>query len=376
MEYVIRILTFALIPIIVGGVLAFLRRPKKTEKGKVCLPIALAIVGVICSAAFLIPTFIYAFSDESIWTTIIFLLFSMFSASLIVAYINCRISYDEDGFTAKSFFGIKRWFTYDQITGIRHDMPWETFLYMGKHRIMIDEFGVGGKDFLCFVNQKYRKLYKEPIPDKKPIPKKITKDNLNGSLESNSRFWVAWIAIGILGMGLLILIVCLIVFSQPYTPSNTVQRQVIFQSCHKKGADWILTAADGQIYKIEDAYRSLDAERIASLCDGKTALTAYSEGVSPSRHNRQFYYSIKALVRGEEYVLTFDETNRFYKQGGIPLIIFLITLNLVDGALFAGAVIVGRNPSKYSKKVVRFFFRPGYLKSERTHIVQRHRKKR
>ena len=52
MEYVIRGLTFALIPLIVGGVLAILRRPKKAEKGKVYLSKALAIVGVICSAFF------------------------------------------------------------------------------------------------------------------------------------------------------------------------------------------------------------------------------------------------------------------------------------------------------------------------------------
>ncbi len=94
MEYVIRILTFALIPLIVSGVLSILRRPKKAKEGKVFMPISLAIVGIICSAAFLIPTFICAFSDEPIWTTIVFLLFSMFSASLIVAYINCRISFD------------------------------------------------------------------------------------------------------------------------------------------------------------------------------------------------------------------------------------------------------------------------------------------
>ena len=122
MEYVIRILTFALIPIVVSGVLAFLRRPKKTEKGKVCLPIALAIVGVICSAAFLIPTFICAFSDESKETAPVFLVLSMLCASLIVAYINCRIYYDEEGFTAKNFFGIKRRFSYDQITGIKENI--------------------------------------------------------------------------------------------------------------------------------------------------------------------------------------------------------------------------------------------------------------
>lgn len=62
MEYIIRGLTFALIPIIVSGVLSLLRRPKKAERGKVFIPKFFAILGSICSGIFLIPTFICAFS--------------------------------------------------------------------------------------------------------------------------------------------------------------------------------------------------------------------------------------------------------------------------------------------------------------------------
>ena len=52
MEHIIRILTFALIPIIVNGVFAFLRQPKTAEKGKVHLPKFFAILGAISSALF------------------------------------------------------------------------------------------------------------------------------------------------------------------------------------------------------------------------------------------------------------------------------------------------------------------------------------
>ncbi|MBP3333641.1 MAG: hypothetical protein J6M35_06295, partial [Clostridia bacterium] len=116
MEYIVRGLSFLIIPIIVSGVLAFLRQPKKAEKEKVYLPKFFVILGLITSTIFLIPTLITAFLDEPIWVPILFLAFSLLGASFIIAFVNCRVSYDEDGFVAKNFFGVKRKFTYDQVT--------------------------------------------------------------------------------------------------------------------------------------------------------------------------------------------------------------------------------------------------------------------
>ena len=353
MEYVIRGLTFAIIPIIVSGVLALLHRPKKTEKGKVCLPIALAIVGVICSAAFLIPTFICAFSDESKETAPVFLVLSMLCASLIVAYINCRIYYDEEGFTAKNFFGIKRRFSYDQITGIKGNMH-ETYLYMGKRRIMIDDFGVGGLDFIWFANKKYRKLHK------KPIPEQITKDIFNGNIRSPGEFLFVFISIGAICIALLIFTVYICLSSQPSTPNDTVKQQVVFQSCQKNFGNWILTTTDDQRYQILNTDATFDSEQIKAICDGKTVLTAYSNSVSP-RYG-QFYYSIQALVHDGEYILTFEETHQFEKHGDLILIFFVLGINLIWGIFVTSAIIVGRNTTKFNPKIVEIFFKSGVIK--------------
>ena len=353
MEYVIRILTFALIPIVVSGVLAILRRPKKAEAGKVFMPKAFAIVGVICSAVFLIPTFICAFSDEPIWTTIVFLLFSMFSASLIVAYINCRISYDEDGFTAKNFFGIKRYYTYDQITGIKENMH-ETYLYMGKRRIMIDEFATGGMEFIWLANKKYRKLYR------KPIPQKITKDIFNGNIESPGEFLFVFIVMGIVGIGTLILITWFVF--QPSTKNNTIEQQTVFQAYTKQDRDWILKSADGQIYKIKFTDSEFNADLVPSLCDGKTVYTTYSERHEPD--HGEDYYGIEAIMADGDYVLTFEETARMHTREYWPLIIFVGLVITLPACLFIiFGIKVGRNPTKYSPRTVKIFFKPEYVKN-------------
>lgn len=364
MEYVIRGLTFALIPLIVGGILAALRQPKKAERGKVFMPKFFVIFGSICLAILLIPTFICLFSEDSIWLSAFWVLFSMLPASLIVAYINCRISYDEDGFTAKNFFGIKRRFTYDQITGVKHNMH-ESYLYMGKHRIMIDEFAVGGWEFNCFVNKKYRKLHR------KPIPEKITKDIFNGNIESPGEFLFVYILLGVVVIGVTIMVCCIIF--QPNTANNTTERQAVFQSFRMEDDTLILQASDGQIYKIAHADK-LQTEQITSLCDGKTEVTVYGkqykldEGITD--------YAVKAIADRDIYLLSFRETSRLEHLEALPILLILLVINLIWVIFAAGTIIVGRNPTKYSPSVIKIFFKPSYVKNYSEIVRQYALKKR
>ena len=41
----------------------------------------------------------------------------------------------------------------------------EKYLYVGERRIMIDEFAVGGSDFISYVRKRYREIHKgEALP--------------------------------------------------------------------------------------------------------------------------------------------------------------------------------------------------------------------
>lgn len=160
MKYVISGLTLLLIYIVVNGILGYLKQPKQAENGKVHFPKFFIILGMITFVAFLIPTVITAFLDIPLLVPVIFLLFSLLGMSLIVAFINCRISYDQNGFVHKSFFGIKRQFTYDQVTAIKENAH-EKYIYVGKKRLMVDELLIGGNDFIKFVKKEYRALREE-----------------------------------------------------------------------------------------------------------------------------------------------------------------------------------------------------------------------
>lgn len=355
MEYIVRGLSFLIIPIIVRGVLAFLRQPKKVEKGKVYLPKFPVVLGLITSTIFLIPTIITAFSDEPIWVPIIFFAFSLLGACFIIAFVNCRIFYDDDGFVAKSFFGVKRKFTYDQVTAIKKNMH-ESYIYIGKRKVMIDEFSVGGIEFLTYVRKRYRTIHNGQAL---PQIQKNKHDIFNGNVEDVFGFMFAYIMISVIIIALAIFFIWYIYFT-PSTIDNTVEQQVSFTSCINKSDEIVLTSSDNKLYKISIVGEGLNVEEIKSICDGKTIVTTYSKEITPD--DEDDYYSIKAILDGNTYLLSFDETNRWHREEYWTLIFFPVVFAIIWGAYVAGSIIVGRNPKKYSKEVIKLFFKDGYVK--------------
>lgn len=344
-----------IISILVNGVLGFLKQPKKAEKGKVYLPKFFLVFGIVISTIFLIPTFITVFVDAPILVQIIFFAFSLLGASFIVAFVNCRVSYDADGFIAKNFFGIKRNFTYDQVTAIKENMH-EDYLYIGKHKVTIDEFSVGGKEFIAHVKKRYRTIH-----NGQALPKvhKTKHDIFNGNVEDVPGFMFAYISVSVLIVAIAIFFVWFI-YLNPSTVANTVEQQVTFTSCITDGDEIVLTSSDNKLYKIIFIGDGFDSTEIKAICDGKTVVTAYSKEMTPK--HEEDYYSIKAMIREDTYLLSFDETNRWHREEYWPLIFFPVIYAALWGAFIAVSIIVGRNPQKFSKKVVNLFFRKGYVK--------------
>lgn len=355
MRHIIRGLTFMLIPILVNGILGFMRQPQKAEKGKVYLHKFLAILGTIGSAIFLIPAIITVFLDEPLWVPIIFLALASLGASLIIGFINCRISYDEEGFVAKNFLGIKRKFTYDQVTAIKENLR-ESYIYMGERRVMVDGLSVGGIEFITQVKKKYKTIH---AGQNLPKIQKTKHDLFNGNVTDAGGILFAYILLAILLIGFVIFTVVYTYFS-PSTPSNTIEQSVRFISCRASREEVVLTAADKQSYVIRFIDEQFDPSAVQAICDGKTVVTAYSTKVTPDE--AEDYYSVKAIVHNGSYLLTFEETNRFHSQEYWPLIIISSGMLLFWGIYIAVSIVVARNPKKFSKRFVRFFFKDGYIR--------------
>ncbi len=355
MKYIIGGLSLFLIPIIVNGVRVFLRQPKKAEKGKVYLPKFFAVLGFIIVSVFLIPTLITAFSDEPVWVPILYFVFTLLGATLIIAFINSEISYDEDGFVAKNFFGMKRKFTYDQITAIKENMHGD-YIYIGKRKVMIDEFSVGGIDFIAFVNKKYRKLHNG---QNLPKIRKTKHDLFNGNIDDAAGFIAAYILIGVAAAAFLSFTVWYVYFT-PSSVENTTKRQVTFSSCAVQEDELILKSNDNTTYIIQFIDEGLSVENFESICNGTTVVTTYSNVVKPE--DTDDFYSVKAILYNDNYLLSFEETNRYHQQEYFPLVILAGALDLIWITYVVASIVVGRNPKKYNRKIIKLFFRDGYVK--------------
>ena len=350
MKYIVRALTYALIPVIVGGVLALLRQPKKVEEGKVRHSPFIGILGLVCATLFLIPTLITAFSDESIWIPLIFFAFSSLGLFLFFLYLNCRITYDDNGFTVKNLFGVKKSYTYDEITSLREDMS-EDVLFVGKRKISVGRISVGGFEFIAFAKKKYKQLHSsQGIPK----AKRSKLDLFNGNIHDAESFLLVYVILGILA------IVCLIfalyfTFGTTYSPENTVKQQVLFSSFADEGDAIVLTSKDEEIYKIRFFDDAFDASAIEQICNGKTTTTVYVEAISPD--DEEPYFFVYAIEHHSNYLLSFDQTNAWHRKEYAPLIPIAVVILLLLASAIAGSVIVGRNPRKYKKWVVRLFFK-------------------
>lgn len=344
-----------LILVLVRGFYAVLNNPKSPEKGKVILPKIICILGIVVSVMFIIPAIITLFSDYDLWVVFIFLIFSLFGAALINFFCNCRITYDEKHFIYRNFFAIQRSYTYDDVVSIKENMH-EKVIYIGKYKIRVYEYSIGGKEFVLYVKKKYRKLH-----NGLSIPKvHKTKHNIfNNNVYDTGGFVLVYILIFVV---LLVALVAFIdyAFFSPYTPDNTICQNLCFDMCNEIENELVLKSTNNSIYKIYFTEDEFDPDVIYDVCDGKTCVTVYSYMITPG--DEDDYYSVKAVSFSDKYLLSFEQTNNWHKQESWVVIIYISAMLILWCVYVVLSIIVGRNPQKYNRKVIKIFFKDGYVK--------------
>ena len=360
MIYAILAVSVLLAILFVAGMISALTERGRSDKGRVYLPGFFAWIGGICGGLFLIPTLIVLLAtDESVWLSFAFLCFSMLGGTLSLAHLNCRITYDKEGFTHKNLLGIKRTYTYDQITGLKEGNH-EDILYMGRRFAMLDEYAVGAMEFEIMVKKRYAALNGgRPIPRVKPkMP-----DVFNGHVTDGGALIVVYAVMMLLILGFLAFVVCYVYFMPP-TAEKCERREVVFLSGTEKKDSLVLTAdpvgEEGITgFKIRFPDETLDASAIFEICDSKTPVTVYADYVNPD--DEEPYYVVHALSVGDTDLFTFADSQRLHQNEYWPLIPFIGLFAVLWGVYCALSVKVGRNPDRYSRRVIRLFFKDGYV---------------
>ena len=146
--------------IIVPWLLNSLKNSKKHKQRQVVYSILFPVIGAADFVFFLAMAVLSSLNQEEIWISLCFIGFALLGNVLILAYVNCRIAYDEGGFTVKGFFGTTRRYSYQDITRIYRTSS-DVKLYTNGRKITVDLYASGATVFIKFVTKKWDELHPE-----------------------------------------------------------------------------------------------------------------------------------------------------------------------------------------------------------------------
>lgn len=358
-------MTMLFIYFLVNFILAAARNSKATQERVVVLPKLFFVIGLIGGGFFLIPIVVLLHNNDSSWEIVLFLFFFLLAASICVAYLNCRITYDEDHFTAKNFWGFKRSYRYQDITLIEGQTTVK--IHIGKRIVRIDEFATGKDQFLLFARTQYKKYYKnknvsKTIPADSPeLVRKRKRSLFLGHVENPGKFIFVYLLIYALLIGSLVFG---IVDSTPKSPEDFEYRSIVVDQYELDRNRLILYPAGSA-----DKYRIVGYDKVLADADRFLELCANAERFSVgfcrnALHSKSAPYSIEHIIGADGTVYLTPEAvyqYRFGSVGQIGLIAVLGGMILLWTVFVVFSIRVGRHPERYSKKTIGLFFRSDYI---------------
>ena len=327
-----------------------LSKHERRKAGKVILSKAILVIGIIEIIVFAVPV-ILTLSGKSIALTLSLALFTLPGWLMVLGYLNCRVYYDESGFISKNIFGKKRRYNYSEITGIRINEN-ESYIYVGKKKILIDKFAVGGNEFIKYARDKYYNIYRKGIPAEPPNRKDIFNGNIKNAEEFKALFIVMYVCVA-----LLFIFLAVVLFGN--ITESGAKHDVVFSSCNVVDGNLEMRTTDGKKFKIRDIPDSYDIDKIKNLCDGKTQLEITAEKCTPE--DAEPFYWVKSILRNDEVVLSREEVNEFDKKGKIMLLLIISGSFFVFITIFTVLMIIGGRNAKKHPKFAAILFKKSYI---------------
>ena len=337
---------------------------RRTEKNirTVCLSKVVLWVGVICGGLFLMMSWLSGLQDGSIGVAICFGAFTLLGVTLMMAWKNCYIVYDDKGFEQHNILGMQRSFTYAQLTayclsdGTNADIK----LYACGKTVTVDMMAKNGVAFLTEARKGYARCNNGKVlpnvwEEKRKMQKKTGKGSFSAHVHNPGEFLASFIMLLVLfvGMG----IFCAVMIWKPVDPADCQQMTVAFSEWKIEDSDLILYS-DGyeEAFEISEYEKYLRGfEEIIENCDGKVLFTICVRRYDPDDSDP--YYAIEEMsADGVTYRSFADSTNAKREGAGMVLVVFggmLLVFLLFSWLTYR----IGCNPSKYPKWLVYAFFK-------------------
>ncbi len=312
------------------------------------------IVGII-GAAFFGFCAVAAFLSEGFgYVAVILAAFAIMSASLIVAYINQKISYNPDGFVVTGFFGKKQSYSYRDATAFLNDGK-NLKLFVGKRKITLDESFVGRKEFINFVRKQYRKYNNgEALPQNQAGSRDIFK----GNIADSGGMIFAYIMLIVLLVAAAIFV---LVIMKPFSADELEYKEIRFDYCAVEDKTLSLHInGDDMPYEVPEYEKTMARfeEFISAYRDGEAfyvGYEAYPDADEP--------YYCAATIEGSDgtVYLSLDESNEYQKKNKAQIMMLFGGFLLFWLVYVIASIYVGRNAEKFSLRFLSLFFKKSYI---------------
>lgn len=346
----IKVLGYALIPLIVTIVIRSMSGEKPKEKGRVRFSKLFLVVGGIVFL-FIFTFFIISTFLGEPWMSVVFFAFLLLPVSLLMLYFNFSIDYDRDGFYHRNFWGVRRYYHYKDITSGRRGVN-AYYLRIGKRKLTVEILAVGSHDFYQYAERRYKSIKGKKLPS---IPTS-KHDIFNGKILDGGQIIGGYIFCQVVVLALFGFVIWLFLVYD-CSPDNMLMTQESMVDFVSVDGDAVLTSSDGTNYKITIDPEFYDTETVKNACDGRL-LTLYYREVNDEEDGR--WLRVVAIREGEDYLLGFEAKRAHNLRDMRVLILFMGGFELIFVLCFVGSVIVGRNPVKY-RKFVWLFFKPCHI---------------
>ncbi len=327
---------------------------EKAKAGRVTMPKVFFVIGIIGFVLLTTATFLCGRIPHMIGIAAGFAILALPDLALIIAYFNQRIYYTDEMFVHKNFWGIKRLYRYEDITGIRIDG--DVNLFLGKRKVRIYDRAVGKKEFVRCAGEGYHRVYDKGIP---LVPRKKN-DIFNGNIKNPGEA----IAVGIILIGGMALIYWFMLYGMwalsIKTKDELTVSTVAFNHCEIQD-DAIQLYGDSEKCYIIPKYKRVmpDADEfLDEYQNGGTLILGYDK----ANDNVNLYVYTVESNDGRMFV-TFEKSDtlqrevfRQCKAIPKPITTLMIFPPIVMLLFVAAGLYVGRHVEKFSPKTVHIFY--------------------
>lgn len=317
------------------------KRKQWDKEQVVHLPFVLAGFGMACGLILSVPAVVCALDRD--WLFLLFAVVCLVCDCMMLAYNNCVIRYDAEGFTARNFWGCSFLCGYGEVEGIRSGK--DTRVYFKGHWVMIDQISIGDYGFLRALEKGYRKATGKRLPE---IRRRL--DPMNGHLDYPWLYFSLYAFVGLVAVAAPVF-AGMSIYAEPDLTGDPVYT-VSF-------SNWKVNDGTLYLYSGEDSYKLQFYKEYGNAIPTPEQLCSGEQyRVCTSGEGR--YIETLTGEDGKEYI-TKELERQIYRKTQAPAFWVFVVCAPLGVAFSCFGILVARHPERYSEKFIRLFYKEGTL---------------